>query len=404
MQLETAAAAANLRFDRGLKSFPEIFNDYLETGTASRPSNRKIVAKGPLSPPEVIYAAGALAYDFDTHQTIHAIMSDSNHLPQQAVDMLVSSEFSPWLLVMLGASLAGQTQLPIDIFSAALGEFDDQLVKSFQLAAYTAAKPFITWEVPRYEAATESWAIDFLKKELRQSFAEMSAYTGVKVTDESLRAAIKAGNYIRQDMKAIDEFMALETVPVSGLEYYLVQAMLGDSARNPQGLHEKLEKLIDELQRRVMDNESAPGLVKKPVRIYVLGDESQELHLFNSIEDAGGVLVGCDFRLPLYYDLIPETSRPLDGLAEWIWHMPNNLPVEERIKLEIGRIRNQKPDALIISNVVGSRHLTGIERLVKDMVKRELSLPVLSIESTLPHENTDKIDYQINALMQTIGG
>jgi hypothetical protein len=53
--------------------------------------------------------------------------------------------------------------------------------------------------------------------------------------------------------------------------------------------------------------------------------------------------------------------------------------------------------------VVGSRRLPGVERLVKDAVKRELSLPVLSIETTLPHESADKIDYQINALMQTIG-
>lgn len=38
------------------------------------------------------------------------------------------------------------------------------------------------------------------------------------------------------------------------------------------------------------------------------------------------------------------------------------------------------------------------------MVKEELGVPVLSIETTLPMENADKIDYQINALMQTIGG
>jgi hypothetical protein len=59
---------------------------------------------------------------------------------------------------------------------------------------------------------------------------------------------------------------------------------------------------------------------------------------------------------------------------------------------------------VILSNVVGSRHQTGIERLVKDTIKQELGVPVLTIETTLPQENADKIEYQINALMQTISG
>jgi spore coat polysaccharide biosynthesis predicted glycosyltransferase SpsG len=102
--------------------------------------------------------------------------------------------------------------------------------------------------------------------------------------------------------------------------------------------------------------------------------------------------------------LIDESGKSLESLARWIWHMPNNLPIQERINLELVNIKKRKPDAIIISNVVGSRHLTGIERLVKDMIKEELGVPVLSIETTLPMENADKIDYQINALMQTIGG
>jgi hypothetical protein len=70
----------------------------------------------------------------------------------------------------------------------------------------------------------------------------------------------------------------------------------------------------------------------------------------------------------------------------------------------LGKIKKQKPDAIILSNVIGSRHLTGIEKLVKDIIKEELGVPVLSIETTLPGESLDKIDYQINALIQMIGG
>ncbi len=205
-------------------------------------------------------------------------------------------------------------------------------------------------------------------------------------------------------MTEIDKLLAAEVVPLSGLEYYLLQVMLGDFARNPDGLHSQFSLLIDELKGRVENHESAPGIRTSPVRVYIMGDETQELHLYNSIEDAGGVLVGCDFRMPLYYGLVNETEKPVDSLARWVWNMPNNLPLQERIEFELLRIKMQKPDAVILSNVVGSRHLTGIERLVKDSLKDQLGIPVLSIETTLPKENVDKIDYQINALMQMIGG
>jgi benzoyl-CoA reductase/2-hydroxyglutaryl-CoA dehydratase subunit BcrC/BadD/HgdB len=404
MQLETASEVASLRFDRGLKAFLELIDSYLILNAKPVSATGKIVAKGPLSPADIYYAAGATPYDFNTHQPLKAIFSGNSSYSQQAVDRLISSEFSPWLLVMLGAYLAGQNEVPIDLFSPSLGEFDDQLTKSFQFMANSGSKPFIAWEVPRYEPASEKHALDYLKKELKQLFVELGHYTGQKVSDDSLRSAIEAGNLLRSDMAEIDSYLALSNIPLSGLEYYLLQIMLGDYARDPEGLHKQLRKLIEELKQRVHNQESAPGVRSCPVRIYIMGDETQELHLYNAIEDSGGVLVGCDFRLPLYYELIESSPKPLEGLARWIWRMPNNLPIQQRITFELNIIKKQKPDAIILSNVVGSRHLTGVERLVKDMVKEELGVPVLSIETTLAMENIDKIDYQINALMQTIGG
>jgi benzoyl-CoA reductase/2-hydroxyglutaryl-CoA dehydratase subunit BcrC/BadD/HgdB len=300
--------------------------------------------------------------------------------------------------------MSGQNQIPIDLFSTAIGEFDDQLTKSFQVMANSSSKPFLDWEVPRFDPEARAWALDYLKKELKQFFTEMNILNGQHISGDSLRAAIRAGNLLRNDMTEIDAFLARDNVPLPGLEYYLVHVMLGDYSRDPAGLHERLRHLIDELKQRTNNHESAPGVSSTPVRIYIMGDETQELHLFNSIEAAGGVLVGCDFRMPLYYDLVDETNDPLDSMARWIWNMPNNLPLQERIKMELVKIKIQKPNAIILSNVVGSRRLPGVERLVKDIVKEEMGVPVLSIESTLPGENADKIDYQINALIQMIGG
>jgi benzoyl-CoA reductase/2-hydroxyglutaryl-CoA dehydratase subunit BcrC/BadD/HgdB len=131
-----------------------------------------------------------------------------------------------------------------------------------------------------------------------------------------------------------------------------------------------------------------------------MGEETQELQLFNIIEDHGGVLVGGDTRLSLYYKPIKEDGSAIENLARWLWEIPFNLPTMERIKTTIPYIKKQNPDAIIISSVVGSRNLPGAERLVKDIIRDELGIPVLSIETTRPLENIKKVDSQIRTFIE----
>ena len=402
MQLEKVTGLTGLRFDNDLRTFPELMELYLNPVDKNRILDKKAVVTGPLSPVDMIYAAGAVAFDVNTHSTLQSIFNGHSNLSQKAVDAQISPEISPWNLVMLGSILSGQDSITADMFSTAFGGFDDQLIKSFQAMAKARSKPLYFWEIPRHDIESETWALNYLEQELKRLFEWLSAHTGQKITEESLRNAICSGNLLRRDLCEIDTYLAMKKVPIAGLEYYLVQAMLGDYARNPEGLHKLLRQLIDELQIRVDEGKAVPGISDTPVRIYVMGDETQELHLYNAIENYGGVVVGCDFRFSLYYNPIDENGKPLESLTRWIWNMPSNLPTKSRIKLELEYIQKQKPDAVIINSVVGSRHLPGVEKLVRYLIKQELNIPMLSIETTLPGENRDKIDYQTNALLQTI--
>lgn len=80
--------------------------------------------------------------------------------------------------------------------------------------------------------------------------------------------------------------------------------------------------------------------------------------------------------------------------------MPYNPPTVERIKAEIPYIKKQNPDAIIVNSNVGSRNLPGAERLVKDIIRDELEIPAIFIETTLPLENIAKVDYQIRAFIE----
>jgi benzoyl-CoA reductase/2-hydroxyglutaryl-CoA dehydratase subunit BcrC/BadD/HgdB len=375
---------------------------FLSSPQRVRASGKKVVAKGALSPVDLVYAAGALAYDPYTHETIvHSVMNEKFNIVNDAVNAGVSSDFNPWNLAMLGAVISKKNEVPIDMYSTACGCWDDQTTKSWQIMSQATASPLRFWEIPRFDPETEEWAIDYLRKELKQLFDWMTVYTGQEVTDGTLRDAIRHGNMLRQDMLEITKLLQLHTVPIPALEFYITQALMGDYVQDPEALHAQYRALIEELEERVKKAMPAPGVTsEKPLRIYFMGEETQEFRVWNAIEDYGGVLVGSDTRLSLYYDLIKEDGSPIENLARWIWEMPYNLPTTERIKATIPYIKEQNPDAIIVSSVVGSRNLPGAERLVKDLIRDELGIPQLSIETPLPLENLERVDYQIKAFIE----
>jgi len=402
LNLSDSPGFRRLRFDRDLKAFDGLMSLFLSAPQRVRASGKKVVAKGALSPVDLIYAAGALAYDPYTHETIvHSVMNEKFNIVNDAVNAGVSSDFNPWNLVMLGAVISKKNEVPIDMYSTACGCWDDQTTKSWQIMSQATASPLRFWEIPRFSPEIEGWAMGYLVKELQQLLEWMTSQTTQAVTDSTLRDAIRSGNMLRLDMLEIMKLLQLPTVPISALELYIIQAVMGDYAQDPLVLHVQYRALIEELEERITRAIPDPGVPpKKPLRIYFMGEETQELRVWNAIEDYGGVLVGLDTRLSLYYDLVREDGSPIENLARWIWKMPYNLPTVERIEATIPYIKTQNPDAIIVSSVVGSRNLPGAERLVKDLIRDELGVPVLFIETALPLENIEKVEYQIRAFIE----
>ena len=395
---------SRLRFDTELKAFDGLMSLLFSAAERANKSGKKIIAKGPLSPVDLVYAAGALAYDPYTHETIvHAVMNETLGMTDAAADAGLSSDFNPWNLTMVGAVVSGKNAVPIDAYSTACGAGDDQIKKSWQIMAEATGAPSYFWDVPRFDAESEEWAIDFLVKELRQLFSWLTAQTGKKVTDETIRDAIGRGNRLRQDLSEINQLLQLSPVPMPALECYMTQTLIGDYAQDAEALHQQYQVLLGELKKRLSLSHPTPGAkTVKPLRFYLMGEETLEFQLFNIIEDYGGVLVGCDTRLSLYYEPVKEDGLVIENLARWIWKMPCNLPTMERIKVTLPHIKKQRPDAIIISSVVGSRNFPGAERLVRDMIRDELGIPILSIETTLPLKNIEKVKSQIKAFIETI--
>ena len=108
MNLEGYAGTTGLRFDRDLKSFDELMSFYLSAPQRVATTGRKVIAKGPLSPVDIIYAANSVAYDIATHESIvQSILHGRTDLTHEAAEAGMSPDLSPWNLIMLGAALNG---------------------------------------------------------------------------------------------------------------------------------------------------------------------------------------------------------------------------------------------------------------------------------------------------------
>jgi len=392
-----------LRFDTDLKAFDSLMSLFFNSAERTRASGKKVVAKGPLSPVEPIYAIGALAYDPYTHEPIvHGAVNQKLKLTEKAIDAGLSSNSNPWTLIMVGAIVSGKNAVPVDAYSTTCRYGNDQLLDSWQIMARTTKAPLHFWEIPRFDTESEKWAIKYLVKELKQLFEWLTFQTGCKITDQKLIQSIKHSNLLKHDLMEITRMLQIAKVPISALEYYFLQAMISDYSQDPEKLHELYRTLIWELKERESKLLAAPGLVReKPLRLFFVGDEIQELKLWNSIEDYGGVLVGCDAHLSLYYEPIKEDGSAIENLARWIWRMPCNMPTDEMVKAIIPFIKQQKPDAIIISSVVGSRYTPEFESFTREIIKDELGLPVLSLETVLPLNNIGVIDCKIRDFIKT---
>ena len=128
------------------------------------------------------------------------------------------------------------------------------------------------------------------RHEVHALAARIEEETGQKITEESLRAAIKLANDKRRALQRLSATRAADPVPISGLDSLLTvqAAFMDDSAR----LTDAINKMADECEQRVAEGVGAAP--KRAKRILYTGTPMAvpNWKLFNIIEKAGGVVVG----------------------------------------------------------------------------------------------------------------
>lgn len=393
------ATMTGIRLDKSLKSFNRLWSMFIESANRAKNNKSRVIAKWRLFPPEIIYALGASPYDLLLHEGLARTSTRDLKVTGYAIEAGLSADSCPWNLTSAGRILAKKSSAPVSMFLAGAGLCDISL-KSWQIMSKQTGKPLYSMEIPMFDSRSEKRAISFIQGELTSLFTRLSRRLGHQYSENRLRNEVKRGNRVRKLLLDITSLLSHKSPSLNALEYFLAHATAGDYLQNPDSLAVTLNEVSEEARTRASEGKRPPGLVDDPVRVYYIGMAPQDLQFWNMIENSGGALVGCDTYLPLFHDLIPENGSILGDFAKWIWLMPHHMLGLDRAKMLTKCIRQQKPDAIIIGNVIGCRNLASSDRIIKETLKEDFGIPITSIEFGSSDEDVALLEPHIKAFIE----
>jgi benzoyl-CoA reductase/2-hydroxyglutaryl-CoA dehydratase subunit BcrC/BadD/HgdB len=138
-----------------------------------------------------------------------------------------------------------------------------------------------------------------------------------------------------------------------------------------------LHALLEEVKARVR---AGMGILDTDaVRIFWVNPVA-DLQVMNLLEDSGGRICGTEYLFTHALDEIPEDLPPLEALAQMALADPmvgSSIDRAERICTDINRFGTE---AVLISRIPGASHCALEGRVISEIVRERLDVPVLEME------------------------
>lgn len=232
---------------------------------------------------------------------------------------------------------------------------------------------------------------------------KLEAYTGQKVTDETLNEAIRLGNRERALFRKISDMRKRTTLPITGRDFIrLLHASLWLDKRV---MVEILESLIQEMENREFQPGTGP-------RILLTGSTLAhgDAKVIRLVEEAGGNVVMEHFAEGLrnYRDDVALDGNPMGSLAESYfqqritpaWFRPSREMRDFLIKLA----GDFSIDGVIWYSLMYRDSYTVQSTMFPKMLKQARGLPTLVIESDYDLEEVGPLRTRVETFIEMIKG
>jgi len=255
---------------------------------------------------------------------------------------------------------------------------------------------FYYFDVPhKAEAHGMDWFID----ELKLLIKSIEDHFGVEITADKLRSAITEFNKGRRLLKELEDLRAAGIVVVSGADAFA--ATVAGTVMPREEYTAELRKFVSGIKRR------KTSLSEGKARLMVVGSVSDEIDLFELIENTGKAIVVAEnlcFGIRYEGNEIPEDGDPVAALASH--YMGTSVcprmfgKYKERLGLLKERIARSKVDGVIMQNIRFC-DLHGAENGLFERDLEAVGIPCLRVEREYgPHIDAGRMKLRLNAFLE----
>ncbi len=240
---------------------------------------------------------------------------------------------------------------------------------------------------------------DMLVKEYERVVAAMERLTGDRLTEDQLRAGIRRTNAIRKKVARLRE-LAYGGGVLAALEMMVVEFGSLHYYSDITEWTAVLEHLLATAEERAAKGQRV--LNEDALRVVWVTPPADPL-LLTYVEDSGAQVVGTEYVINQALGLIDESKPPLDGIAESFMAASLIGTSKSRAETVIRQARERQAEGVVISGILGGSHCAMETRLISDIVKQELDLPVLEFDVAPPsNEIGRQLQTRIDAFLEVM--
>jgi benzoyl-CoA reductase/2-hydroxyglutaryl-CoA dehydratase subunit BcrC/BadD/HgdB len=238
-----------------------------------------------------------------------------------------------------------------------------------------------------------------LVSEYGRIVAAMTKLTGHELTDQELRAGIRHTNAVRKTVARLRE-LAYGSGALPALEMMVVEFGNLHYYSDIAEWSAVIEHLLATAEERAAKGERV--LNEDVLRVVWVTPPADPL-LLTYVEDAGARVVGTEYVINQALEVIDESKPGLEAIAESF--MVASLIGTSRARAEsvIRQARERQAEGVIISGILGGSHCAMETRLISDIVKQELDLPVLEFDVAPPSNEIGlQLQTRIDAFLEVL--
>lgn len=332
--------------------------------------------------------------------------AQSTHLLDEASKLGASEELC-YIRAALGAYKTLDYFPRPDLNFAGVGSCCDDFSAVMQLIEWQG-HPIHWWEIPaRFDKSDllpkckfakspfgksdyQTSAYDFLLTQYQGIVKKLEEVTGSVITENALKKSLQNFNRVRKRVRQIRDLIYSNPLPpMPSIEAYLVEFFAIHYCSEPD---EALLVLDDVFETVTMRTQKGLSMFdSEPARVFCVTPPT-DTAILSLLNDLGAAVTGTEYLISHSFFELDESKPALESIAENYMDDPMIGSSEFRARRIVQEAKKYNAEGVMITGIYGASHCAYEERVISELVQKELSIPVLAFD--VPY-SPDRLSEQV---------